>query len=157
MIDELDKKIISLIQGDLPLDPRPFAVMAQEIGITEEEFVERVPLLKSLKPEVSIRKTVHNLFLENVMEQNPEAATIIQKYIESEEDIYSSSKDMGEEYVEPSEEDIDILRQHNIKYIIFDKKFLSDESLERMIRIVEKVLKDTPIYVDNDTIVYEIK
>ena len=42
MIDELDKKIIGLIQGDLPLDPRPFAVMAKSIGITEDEFVKRV-------------------------------------------------------------------------------------------------------------------
>ncbi|MFZ7111396.1 MAG: Lrp/AsnC family transcriptional regulator [Desulfatiglandales bacterium] len=46
MITELDKKIIQLIQGDLPLDPRPFAVMAESIGIAEEEFVERVKVLK---------------------------------------------------------------------------------------------------------------
>ena len=46
MIDELDKKIISLIQGDLPLDPRPFAVMAARIGITEDEFVDRVKAMK---------------------------------------------------------------------------------------------------------------
>jgi DNA-binding Lrp family transcriptional regulator len=42
MLDELDKKVISLLQGDLPLDPRPFAAMAKEVGITEEEFVGRV-------------------------------------------------------------------------------------------------------------------
>ncbi|MDY7038395.1 MAG: Lrp/AsnC family transcriptional regulator [Thermodesulfobacteriota bacterium] len=46
MIDELDKKIISLIQGDLPLDPRPFAIMADKIGITEEDFIERIKSLK---------------------------------------------------------------------------------------------------------------
>ena len=46
MVDELDKKIIGLIQGDLPLHPRPFAVMAERIGITEDEFVERVESLK---------------------------------------------------------------------------------------------------------------
>ena len=42
MIDDLDKKIISLIQGDLPLDPRPFAVLADKIGITEDEFISRI-------------------------------------------------------------------------------------------------------------------
>ena len=42
MIDELDKKIIALIQGDLPLDPRPFALMADQIGIAEDQFVRRV-------------------------------------------------------------------------------------------------------------------
>jgi len=46
MVDEIDKKIIQLIQGDLPLDPRPFAVMAGHIGITEEEMVKRISILK---------------------------------------------------------------------------------------------------------------
>lgn len=46
MIDELDKKVISLIQGDLPVDPRPFAIMAKQIGISEAQFVDRVRNLK---------------------------------------------------------------------------------------------------------------
>jgi DNA-binding Lrp family transcriptional regulator len=46
MIDKLDKKVISLIQGDLPLDPRPFAVLAEKIGISEEEFLRRANDLK---------------------------------------------------------------------------------------------------------------
>ena len=46
MIDEIDKKVIQLIQGDLPLDLRPFAVLAEKAGISEEEFVERVASLK---------------------------------------------------------------------------------------------------------------
>ena len=53
MIEETDKRIIQLIQGDLPLDPRPFAVMAERIGIREEEFLERV---KSLKARGIIRR-----------------------------------------------------------------------------------------------------
>ena len=46
MISEIDKKVISLIQKDLPVDRRPFALMADKIGITEEEFIERVNNLK---------------------------------------------------------------------------------------------------------------
>ena len=46
MIDEVDKRVIQLIQGDLPLDLRPFAVLAVKAGISEEEFVERVVSLK---------------------------------------------------------------------------------------------------------------
>jgi len=46
MIDELEKKIIGLIQGDLPLDPRPFAVMADRLDITEDEFIEKVKAMK---------------------------------------------------------------------------------------------------------------
>jgi DNA-binding Lrp family transcriptional regulator len=48
MIDELDKKVIHLIQEDMPLVPRPFAVASQKAGLTEEEFVDRVrTLIKS--------------------------------------------------------------------------------------------------------------
>ena len=53
LIDDLDKRIIALIQGDLPLDPRPFAVMADQLGITEDEFMERV---RSLKKKGVIRR-----------------------------------------------------------------------------------------------------
>lgn len=47
MLDALDKKVIGLIQGDLPLDPRPFTVMAKKLGISEAEFVEKVRSLKN--------------------------------------------------------------------------------------------------------------
>ena len=46
MIDEIDKKVIGLIQGDLPIDKRPFATMAKKIDLTEEEFLSRVRGLK---------------------------------------------------------------------------------------------------------------
>ena len=49
MIDEVDKAIIRLIQGDIPLVPRPFAVMASEIGISEQEFIHRIKILKQKK------------------------------------------------------------------------------------------------------------
>ena len=46
MIDETDKQVIALIQGDLPLTPTPFAVMAQKVGISEEAFLGRVERLR---------------------------------------------------------------------------------------------------------------
>jgi siroheme decarboxylase len=45
MIDESEKKVIGLIQGDLPLDARPFARMAEKAGMSEEEFIRKVKLL----------------------------------------------------------------------------------------------------------------
>ena len=42
MIDKTDKKIINLLQKDLPLDPRPFKLMADIIGIDEDQFLDRV-------------------------------------------------------------------------------------------------------------------
>ena len=53
MIDERDKKIISLIQGDLPLDPSPFALLAKKSGMNEDEFIDRV---KDLKERGIIRR-----------------------------------------------------------------------------------------------------
>jgi DNA-binding Lrp family transcriptional regulator len=53
MIDEIDKKVIGLIQADLPVDPRPFAILAYQIGLTEAQFIERI---KDLKERGIIRR-----------------------------------------------------------------------------------------------------
>jgi DNA-binding Lrp family transcriptional regulator len=53
MLDDLDKKIIALIQGDLPLTAQPYTELAQKIGITEELLLERI---KSLKAQGIIRR-----------------------------------------------------------------------------------------------------
>jgi len=53
MIDPTDKKIISVIQGDLPLDPKPFALLAEKIGMTEKTLLERI---RDLKEEGVIRR-----------------------------------------------------------------------------------------------------
>ena len=44
-IDDMDKKIIGLIQGDIPLELRPFALMAEKIGIEEDIFIDRIKAL----------------------------------------------------------------------------------------------------------------
>ena len=46
MPDDVERRIIHHLQGDLPLTARPFAVLASKIGITEEELLERIKLLK---------------------------------------------------------------------------------------------------------------
>lgn len=46
MIDDLDKKIIHYLQGDLPLTTTPFAAVASKVGIGEEELLERIRGLK---------------------------------------------------------------------------------------------------------------
>lgn len=42
MLSELEKKVISQIQGDLPHGPRPFAEAAARIGIDEEAFLHTI-------------------------------------------------------------------------------------------------------------------
>jgi siroheme decarboxylase len=59
VIDEQDKRIIRLIQEDLPLAARPFAVLAEKIGITEDEFIARV---RALKERGVIRRFGASLF-----------------------------------------------------------------------------------------------
>jgi DNA-binding Lrp family transcriptional regulator len=44
-IDHLDKQIIALLQGDIPLDSRPWADAARELGLKEQEVVERIQAL----------------------------------------------------------------------------------------------------------------
>ncbi len=46
MITEKEKRIINLIQGDIPLDARPFAVMAEQAGMGEEEFINGIKDLR---------------------------------------------------------------------------------------------------------------
>ena len=41
-VDALDRKIIRLLQGQFPLVAEPYKVLAAEIGISEEEFLQRV-------------------------------------------------------------------------------------------------------------------
>ncbi|MEA4926493.1 MAG: Lrp/AsnC family transcriptional regulator [Syntrophomonadaceae bacterium] len=40
--DLIDRNIISLLQGDLPLESRPFYKLAQQLQISEQEIVDRI-------------------------------------------------------------------------------------------------------------------
>jgi DNA-binding Lrp family transcriptional regulator len=41
-LDELDKRLLNLMQGHFPLEPRPYAAVAREAGIEESDVMERV-------------------------------------------------------------------------------------------------------------------
>ncbi len=41
-LDELDRRLLNLMQGSFPLEPRPYAAVAREAGIPEEQALERV-------------------------------------------------------------------------------------------------------------------
>ena len=44
-LDETDKKLLNLLQGDFALVPRPFAHVAAKAGLTEEEVMSRTQRL----------------------------------------------------------------------------------------------------------------
>jgi len=44
-LDETDKQLLNLMQGRFPLEPRPFAAVAELAGLTEADVLERVAYL----------------------------------------------------------------------------------------------------------------
>ena len=45
-LDTLDKRILDIIQTDFPLESRPYAIIAERLGITEQEALDRVNALR---------------------------------------------------------------------------------------------------------------
>ena len=45
-MDETDKKILNIIQTGFPVDAQPFKVLGKQIGIGEDEALERIKKLK---------------------------------------------------------------------------------------------------------------
>jgi siroheme decarboxylase len=46
LLDDMDRKILNLIQEEFPLTERPYAAIGASVGIDEEEALERVKRLK---------------------------------------------------------------------------------------------------------------
>lgn len=46
-MDKVDKEILNRIQSDFPISPTPYAVIADEMGLTEPAVLQRVSNLKS--------------------------------------------------------------------------------------------------------------
>ncbi|MBE0466267.1 MAG: Lrp/AsnC family transcriptional regulator [Candidatus Desulforudis sp.] len=42
MLSEFEKRVVREIQGDLPLESRPFAAMARRLGVTEGQLLDTV-------------------------------------------------------------------------------------------------------------------
>ncbi|MGD9307539.1 MAG: Lrp/AsnC family transcriptional regulator [Desulfosarcina sp.] len=53
MLTDLEKKVIASIQGDIPIVSRPYAVLADEIGISEKTLIDT---LKKLTDRGVIRR-----------------------------------------------------------------------------------------------------
>jgi siroheme decarboxylase len=45
-MDDIDKAILNRIQSDFPIAPRPFEVIAGELGLSEEQVMRRIEQLK---------------------------------------------------------------------------------------------------------------
>ena len=45
-MDEIDKKILNILQKEFPLEERPFYAIAEKCGISEEEALSRIQKMK---------------------------------------------------------------------------------------------------------------
>lgn len=52
-MDNMDHSILNLIQREFPIDTRPYRVIAEKLGIEEEEVIQRV---RKMKENLHIRK-----------------------------------------------------------------------------------------------------
>ncbi len=48
-LDDIDRELINQIQSDFPITTRPFQIIADQIGITEQEVLTRIYQLKKKK------------------------------------------------------------------------------------------------------------
>jgi DNA-binding Lrp family transcriptional regulator len=46
-MDDIDKAILNRIQSDFPIASRPYGVIAQELGLSENDVIDRVRRLKT--------------------------------------------------------------------------------------------------------------
>jgi siroheme decarboxylase len=48
MMDEIDKTLLNRIQSDFPIASRPFKMLAEELGLSEDQVLQRIKELKRL-------------------------------------------------------------------------------------------------------------
>ncbi len=63
IMDDTDRTILNIIQSDFPLVPRPFEVIAKQVGTTEDNVIRRI---KGLKQEGIIRRIGGNFVPEKL-------------------------------------------------------------------------------------------
>ncbi len=63
LIDDFNRSILNLIQSDFPLTPRPYLTIAEDLGLSEDDVLNR---LKRLKKEGFIRRIGGNFVPEKL-------------------------------------------------------------------------------------------
>ena len=63
LIDDINRSILNRIQSDFPLTPRPYLTIAEDLGLSEDDVINR---LKRLKKEGFIRRIGGNFVPEKL-------------------------------------------------------------------------------------------
>ncbi len=45
-VDDIDRKILNIIQSDFPITSRPFKVVGERVGLSEQEVIQRVQAMR---------------------------------------------------------------------------------------------------------------
>jgi len=46
-LDDVDRELLNAVQWDFPLEPRPYSVLGERLGVTEPEVRERIAKVKA--------------------------------------------------------------------------------------------------------------
>ncbi len=60
VFDELDRAILKLLQGDIPLVSHPYKTLAEEFGISEDKVLRRIEMLRDVKVIRRIGATINH-------------------------------------------------------------------------------------------------
>ena len=64
-MDEMDKRLLNVIQADFPISPRPYRVLGERLGMTEDEALSRTRalvdsgIIRRIGPSFDSRKLGH--------------------------------------------------------------------------------------------------
>jgi DNA-binding Lrp family transcriptional regulator len=134
MIDDLDKKIISLLQGDIPVEAKPYANMAAQLGISEGLFLERV--------QAMIDRKIIRRFGATLYHQKAGFKTNVMVAWNVPDDIIDETGEKMAQYSEVSH-CYHRLAQKDFKYNLYT--MVHTDSREQCIRTAERMSRETGI------------
>ncbi len=90
-MDEIDRKLLALVQDGFPLTPRPFQYLGEALGLDEKEVIERLMklqnegLVRRIGPILDLRKLGRSGILAALqvsLEEADDAAVVVNEYQE---------------------------------------------------------------------------
>jgi len=130
VFDDIDGKLLSLIQYDFPIVSEPYKEIASELGIPEDEVMAR---LKKLKAEKIIRRIGASFDSKKLGYYTTLCAMIVpEKMIDAVAQVINSYPEVTHNYLRTEE--------YNIWFTIIA------ESQERLKEIIEEIKERSQIY-----------
>lgn len=131
-MNDLEKKMINAFQRDLPLVERPYAAMAEKLGVSEDDVIEALKVLK----ENGTLSRVGAVFKPNTVGHSTLAAMAVEaERLEEVADLVSSFDEVNHNYE----------REHrlNLWFVV------AANEKERVVRVLEEIQNMTGIKVLN--------